>query len=345
MTGVRLGVVGSGRIARVHADAYKKVARGELVACTDVRPEVAERFASDYGLETAAGLDALLARDDLDGVLIATPNAAHADQTVAALAAGKHVFCQKPISLTRADAARVVEAGTASPDRVLQFGFMLRFTPPLDRMRRLIEAGAIGKVIASNASIFGWEPSADWFYDKAMGGGVILDTMVHFADLVQWLIGQVETVYADGGAYVLEGAQRHGSPDNAVVTMRHAGGAVSSMYVTWTAGHGNFRFEVYGTEGSLVVDLLDRQASQLYLKRRFSDGDDVALPAGWSYPDLVWPYGYGAEQQYFVDRILGLVDGSEAATAADASGALDLVIAAQAALDARAPVRLTPVTS
>jgi myo-inositol 2-dehydrogenase / D-chiro-inositol 1-dehydrogenase len=333
--GVRIGIVGSGRIARVHADAYKNVARGGLVACTDVMPEVAATFAKDYGLEVEPSLETLLARGDLDAVLIATPNAAHADQTIAALEAGRHVFCQKPIALTREDAARVVAAGAAHPDRVLQFGFMLRFTPPLDRVRQLIAAGAIGDVVASNASIFGWEPSADWFYDRAQGGGVILDTMVHFADLVQWLIGGVESVYADGGAYVLEGARQHGSPDNAIVTMRHAGGAVSSMYVTWTAGHGNFRFEVYGSEGSLVVDLLDRQSSMLYLKRPFED-----QPAGWSYPDLVWPYGYGAEQQYFVDRILGLVDGSEAATAADAAAALDLVVGAQEALDARAPVAL-----
>jgi myo-inositol 2-dehydrogenase / D-chiro-inositol 1-dehydrogenase len=334
VTDVRLAVVGSGRIAGVHARALARVARGRLVACTDAVPEVAERFAAEHGLAVYPAFADVLADPDVDAVLIATPNGLHADQTIAALDAGKHVFCQKPISLTTDDAERVVAAGRAS-DRVLQFGFMLRFTPPLTRVKELVDSGAIGSPIALTANIFGWEPSADWFYDRAAGGGVILDTMVHFADLVRWLLGDVERVAAEGGAYVLEGARRHESPDNAIVTMRHAGGAMSSMYVTWTAGHGNFRLELFGSEGSVTVDLVDRQASQLFLRRPHGD----AHPAGWSYPDLVWDYGYGNEQQHFVDRICGVTDGGQAATAQDAAAALELVLRAQRALDeARAAV-------
>src|SRR5438067_1373728 len=89
----------------------------------------------------------------------------------------------------------------------------------------LVGSGRIGRVVATRAAVFGWEPSADWFYDKAMGGGVILDTMIHFADLVGWLVGEVEQVYSHGGAYVLEGAKRHGSPDNATVLLQHSSGA------------------------------------------------------------------------------------------------------------------------
>jgi myo-inositol 2-dehydrogenase / D-chiro-inositol 1-dehydrogenase len=334
MREVRLAVVGSGRIAGVHARALARVARGRLVACTDAVPEVAERFAAEHGLAVYPTFADVLADADIDAVLVATPNALHADQTIAALDAGKHVFCQKPISLTTDDAERVVAAGRAS-DRVLQFGFMLRFTPPLTRVKELVDSGAIGSPIALTANIFGWEPSADWFYDPAAGGGVILDTMVHFADLVRWLLGDVERVAAEGGAYVLEGARRHDSPDNAIVTMRHAGGAMSSMYVTWTAGHGNFRLELFGSEGSVTVDLVDRQASQLFLRRPHGDSH----PAGWSYPDLVWDYGYGNEQQHFVDRICGMTDDGQAATAPDAAAALELVLRAQRALDdARAAV-------
>ena len=334
MTDVRVAVIGSGRIAGVHARALARVARGRLVACTDAVPEVAERFAAEHGLAVYPTFGDVLADPDIDAVLVATPNGLHAEQTIAALEAGKHVFCQKPISLTTDDAERVVAAGRAS-DRVLQFGFMLRFTPPLTRVKELLDSGAIGSPIALTANIFGWEPSADWFYDPAAGGGVILDTMVHFADLVRWLLGDVERVAAEGGAYVLEGARRHDSPDNAIVTMRHAGGAMSSMYVTWTAGHGNFRLELFGSEGSVTVDLVDRQASQLFLRRPHGD----AHPAGWSYPDLVWEYGYGNEQQHFVDRICGVTDDGQAATAQDAAAALELVLRAQRALDeARAAV-------
>jgi myo-inositol 2-dehydrogenase/D-chiro-inositol 1-dehydrogenase len=99
------------------------------------------------------------------------------------------------------------------------------------------------------------------------------------------------------------------------------------MYVTWTAGHGNFRFDVYGTEGSATVDLVKSQALELHLTPR-AEGQD-----GWLYPDLVWSYGYAGEQQYFVDRILGRVDGSTAATAGQAREALALMLAAQRSID------------
>jgi myo-inositol 2-dehydrogenase/D-chiro-inositol 1-dehydrogenase len=324
----RVALVGAGRIARVHAEAYRGVARGELVACTDPIAAVAESLAADYGLAVAPDLDHLLADPDIDALLIASPNALHPSQTIEALNHGKHVFCQKPIALTLAEADRVVAAAAGS-DRVLQFGFMLRFTPPLPQLRDRLHRKELGEPIAAQAAVFGWEPTADWFYDPARGGGVILDTLVHFADLVLWLFGPAAHVSTEGGAYVLEGAKRHGSPDNAVVTVRHASGAVSSMYVSWTAGHGNFTLDVYGSAGRASVDLVQQQAMNVFLK----DG-------GWTFPDFVWSYGYGGEQQYFVDRIAGRVDGTLAATPAQARDALALVLAAQESLDRHAGVSL-----
>src|SRR5579862_3269077 len=241
---LRIGIVGSGRIARVHAKAYGSVARGALVACTDVNPDAAKSLGKDFNLKTFADEKAMFAAKDIDAVLIATPNALHCEQTIAALEAGKHVFCQKPIAMTMEEADRIVVAAEKHPKQILQYGFMVRFTPPMPALRARVAGGEIGNPIVSRAAIFGWEPSAPWFYDPKMGGGVILDTMVHFADLLLWLFGPVDYVHADGGPYVLAGAKQYGSADNAVVTIRHKNGVLSSMYVTWTAGHGNFTFEV-----------------------------------------------------------------------------------------------------
>jgi myo-inositol 2-dehydrogenase/D-chiro-inositol 1-dehydrogenase len=322
VTDINVALVGAGRIARVHAEAYRHVSRGRLVACTDPVDAAARALSADYGLTVAPDIDALLKDSDIHGILIASPNALHPEQTIAALAAGKHVFCQKPIALTLADADRVVAAGAAAPGQVLQHGFMLRFTPPLPALKDRVAGGELGAPIAARAAVFGWEPTNDWFYDPAQGGGVILDTLIHFADLVLWLFGPAETAYTEGGAYVLDGAKRHRSPDNATVTVRHTSGVVTSMYVTWTAGHGNFTIETYGSRGSAAVDLVHAQAMSTYAKR-----------TGWAYPDLVWNYGYQGEQQYFVDRVAGLVDGAQAATAAQARDALALCLAAQRSLD------------
>src|SRR6266550_2314417 len=166
---IRLGIVGTGRIGRVHAAAYARVAHGRLVACTDAVSERAEEFARDFGLELCPDFDSLLRRADIDGVLIATPNWLHAEMTIAALRAGKHVFCQKPMALTLDEADTVVSAAS-NGEHVLQFGFMLRFTPPLPHAHALIAEGTLGKIVATNAVVFGWEPNAEWFYDKATGG-------------------------------------------------------------------------------------------------------------------------------------------------------------------------------
>jgi myo-inositol 2-dehydrogenase / D-chiro-inositol 1-dehydrogenase len=318
---VNVAVIGTGRIARVHAEAYRQVSGARLTACTDPNTAAAAAFAEDYGLTVADSAEVILQDDKIDAVLLASPNAVHADQTIQALRAGKHVFCQKPISLTLEDADRVVEAA-ANSDRILQHGFMLRFTPPLPGLKQRIAGGELGDPIAARAAVFGWEPTNDWFYDPAQGGGVILDTLVHFGDLVQWLFGPATSVYTAGGAYVLEGAKRHRSPDNATVTVTHDTGVVTSMYVTWTAGHGNFTIETYGSNGGAAVDLVHAQAMRTFGKA-----------TGWAYPDLVWEYGYRGEQQYFADRITGRVDGTQAATPRQARDALALVLAAQRSLD------------
>ena len=330
---VRVGIIGAGRIARTHAAAYKSVARGILTACSDVNPQTAQNFADENGLTVHASADALLASPDIDGVIIATPTGLHAEQTIAALRAGKHVFCQKPIAMTIAEANAVVAQAERRPQQILQYGFMLRFTPPLGAIRERLKSGSLGDPIVSRSAIFGWEPSARWFYDPKQGGGVILDTMVHFADLILWLFGPVDHIHAEGGAYVLEGAKEFSSADNAVVTVKHKSGVISHQYVTWTAGHGNFTFEIYGSRGEVAVDLVRSQASAAFMK-------PVVGGCGWEFPDLVWRYGYGGEQQHFVDRILGLSNDPDAAADVYAArNALALVLDAQRALDEEAIVR------
>jgi myo-inositol 2-dehydrogenase/D-chiro-inositol 1-dehydrogenase len=330
MDQVRVGVIGSGRIARTHAAAYKTVARGRLVACTDAMPAAAEAFAAENDLTVFDSVDAMLGAPHIDAVIIATPNGLHADQTIAALKAGKHVFCQKPIAMTMEEADRVVAEAGKYPHLILQYGFMLRFTPPLADVKARLASGGLGNPIVSRSAIFGWEPSAEWFYDPKQGGGVILDTMVHFADLLVWLFGPVDYVHSDGGSYVLDGAKKYGSADNAMVTVKHKNGVISHQYVTWTAGHGNFTFEVYGSKGEVIVDLVRAQVSAAFGKGG----------AGWSYPDLVWKYGYGGEQQHFVDRVLGrAVDPDAAADVHAGRAALELVLNAQKALDTKEIVR------
>ena len=331
---VRVGIIGAGRIARTHAEAYKSVARGSLAACTDVIPQAAQAFGAENGLEVFASAGELLNSPEIDAVIIATPNGLHAELTISALRAGKHIFCQKPISMTMEEADAVIKEAEQHESQVLQYGFMLRFTPPMTAIYQRLKSGGLGTPIVSRSAIFGWEPSAKWFYDPKQGGGVILDTMVHFADLLLWMFGPVEYIHSDGGPYVLDGAKEFGSADNAMVTVKHKTGVISHQYVTWTAGHGNFTFEIYGSRGEASVDLVRSQASAEFIKPQ------AAGSGGWKFPDLVWKYGYGGEQQHFVDRILRLpVDPHAAADVYAGRDALALVLDAQRALDTKEIVR------
>jgi len=152
MTGeVRVGVIGAGRIARTHATAYKSVARGVLTACTDVIPEAARKFGTENGLNVFDSAEELLNSPEIDAVIIATPNGLHAEQTITALRSGKHVFCQKPIAMTIEEADRVVAEAELHKAQVLQYGFMLRFTPPLTEVRRRLKSGGLGDPIVSRS--------------------------------------------------------------------------------------------------------------------------------------------------------------------------------------------------
>ena len=156
---VRVGIIGSGRIARTHADAYKAVARGGLVACADVNPQAAKTFAAESGVKVFDNADAMLKSSEIDAVIIATPNGLHAEQTIAALRAGKDVFCEKPIAMTLDEADHVVAEAAKHRDRILQYGFMLRFTPPMADVRQRLKSGGLGNPKSFRRSaIFGWEP-------------------------------------------------------------------------------------------------------------------------------------------------------------------------------------------
>ena len=188
---VGIGIIGAGRIAHVHAEAYKTVTGGRLVAVAESDPARLASFSGVYGLTPYAGYRDLLEDPMVDAVVIAAPNWLHTEMALQAAAHGKHIFCQKPLALTVGETDAIV-ANTKRAGVILQVGFMLRFTPPMQEVKKLISSGGLGDLIALRAAVFGWEPSADWFYDKSKGGGVILDTMIHFADLLIWLVGPCE---------------------------------------------------------------------------------------------------------------------------------------------------------
>src|SRR5258708_40313931 len=150
---VGIGLIGAGRIAQVHAKAFTKAAGARLLAVADVVPEVADRLADAFHLDAYYDYCDLLARADIDGVVVAVPTPLHAQVAVDVARAGKHVFCQKPIAPTLPEADTII-AACQEAGVLLQVGFMLRSSPPIAQIKRLLEDGVLGEIIALRGSAF-----------------------------------------------------------------------------------------------------------------------------------------------------------------------------------------------
>jgi myo-inositol 2-dehydrogenase/D-chiro-inositol 1-dehydrogenase len=321
MNRVRIAIIGAGRIGNVMANAYQSVPEAELVAVADVVRAVAETFAKKFDIPAVFESYAeLLKSGNVDAVVICAPTFLHEEISIAAAKAGKHIFCQKPMALT-VEACEAITAAAEEARVTLQTGFMLRFTPPFADVKEAISSGEIGTLIALRSSVFGWEPSADWFYDPAKGGGVLIDTIIHTLDLFRWYAGDVETLFASGGAYVLEGAKRHGTPDNIMCSLRFRNGAMGDLYGSWTTGFGDKTLEVYGTNGSIFVDLVGKQGGHIFIRKRITGH---SRPEGWGNLGILWKYGYLGEAHHFIKSVLGKAEPQ--ATGRDAIEAQRLAI-------------------
>jgi len=305
MNQVRIGIIGAGRISHVMCAAHAQVPESKLQGVFDIVGEAAERLARKFDIPCRYdSYQEMLASDEIDAVLVCTPTFLHEQIVVDAAQAGKHVFCQKPMALTLEQCERMNRAAEEN-GVILQVGFMIRFTPPFVEVKERLDSGEIGDVIAIRSAVFGWEPTAEWFYDPNKGGGLLIDTIIHTFDLYRWYAGEVATVYADGGAYVFDGARKHGTPDNVMCALKFRSGAMGSIYGSWSSGYGDKTLEIYGTEGSFFIDLMQAQGGRAFVKK---NAQSPQAGGGWNNLGVLWKFGYQQEARHFTHSILGRVE-------------------------------------
>jgi predicted dehydrogenase len=252
----RLGFLGTGWIGRHRMAALAGTGLAEILAVAEPDDAcAAEALALAPGARRVEGLDALF-REDIDAVVIATPSAAHAEQSITALEAGKAVFCQKPLGRTGPEVTDVVEAA-AEADRLLGVDLSYRHTAGMAAIRPLVEGRNLGHVFGVDVTFHNaWGPDKPWFHDPALsGGGCVVDLGVHLIDLVLWSLGwpEVERVesrlYAKGAPLADPSAEVE---DYAVATLDLAGGTVVRLACSWGLQAGReavIGAEFYGTEG------------------------------------------------------------------------------------------------
>jgi predicted dehydrogenase len=187
---IRLGFLGTGWIGRNRMEAMLATGAAEAVAVCEPDSEASRvALAAAPKAASAGSLDDLLGLG-LDGLVIATPNALHADQCIAALDAGVAVFCQKPLGRNAEEVRAVLEAARRA-DRLLGVDLSYRHTAAMEAIRKRIRAGELGKVFAADLVFHNaYGPQSGWFWDPRLsGGGCLIDLGVHLVDLVLWMFG------------------------------------------------------------------------------------------------------------------------------------------------------------
>ena len=249
---IRLALLGTGTIAQSHAQAAGSVAGCELAAVVNHRPESMARFAAEFGISRQyATLDALIADGEVDAVIVGTPNALHAEQTITALNAGFHVLLEKPMALNATE-ARVILAASESSTALLQVGHCLRFIPDLAALRERIAAGAIGGVVRTHSYAVhaSWGPSGWFTQPELAGGGALVDMGVHAIDAARYVLGDPapRSVFARMGSYYGD----YDVDDTGLIVIEWANGVLSTVEFGWRQPHaegvvGSTHF--YGREG------------------------------------------------------------------------------------------------
>jgi myo-inositol 2-dehydrogenase/D-chiro-inositol 1-dehydrogenase len=251
---INVGIIGAGRIGRVHAEnlAYR-IPEANVVAIADIFVESAEKCAADFNIPSAfKDHQAIMENDEIEAVVICSSTDTHAQFIGEAAAAGKHIFCEKPIDFDLTKIDRALEAvGQAGVK--LQVGFNRRFDPSFKRVRDAVAEGKIGTPHILH--IFSRDPAPPPIEYIKVSGGIFLDMTIHDFDMARYLIGsEVEEVYAAGGVMVDPRIGQAGDIDTALVTLRYAQGTIGSIDNSRQAVYGyDQRVEVFGSEGSMVV--------------------------------------------------------------------------------------------
>ena len=264
-------VIGVGRMGTVHAmNLYFRRVRGaRLYAVCDTDPSALAKAAKRFPrAKRFADVEALLADGKVEAVVIATPHYAHADIAVACLEKGVHVLVEKPLSVTAADARRVIDASKRNPKTVAAVMLNQRTNPLYKRARRLVRSGKLGEIQRAQFVVTGWYRSQAYYNQGGWrasicgeGGGTLINQCVHQLDIMQWVLGMPDTVSAE-----MFTKGRDIFTENDVTAVFGYGRDVRCAFFASTHElHGTVRFEIIGTHGKIVIENL-RMTVEMFRK-------------------------------------------------------------------------------
>lgn len=294
---IRFGLLGAGRIGKVHAKAVTGNPAAKLVAVSDAMAPAAQAIADQYGCEVRT-IEAIAAAGDIDAVVICTPTDTHADLIEMFVKAGKAVFCEKPIDLSLARVKQCLEVVRAHKG-TLMVGFNRRFDPHFQAVRAEIDKGSLGTV--EMVTITSRDPGAPPLDYIARSGGIFRDMTIHDFDMARYLLGEeVAEVSAMASVLVDPAIGKAGDSDSVQVMLRTASGRMAVISNSRRATYGyDQRIEVHGSKGMAAAE--NQRPVSI----------EVATGAGYTRPPLHdffmtrYTEAYAAEIAAFIEAMAG----------------------------------------
>jgi myo-inositol 2-dehydrogenase/D-chiro-inositol 1-dehydrogenase len=332
MAKLGVGIVGCGGMGAALAQGLAELPAAEVAAVYDEVPERAADLAKQRGGTVCASYRRLLANDRVQAVVVATPQFAHAGNTVKAAKAGKHVYCEKPMAVTLKQCDAMVEACQAAGVK-LMIGQVCRYHAVHGKVRELVASGEFGKPVCMTVHRLGgpWGGAyaQSWRLSRAQSGGTLLEVHSHEIDFMRWVCGDVAAVYAAGGRFV---DTRIDYPDLALVVLHFASGAKGLLHTGQVSAIGGYGGRVDCERGSLSFPAIWGSDAGIHLCR--TGEKPTFLPAsGIQVEDPV-----AHELRDFLDCILN--DAEPPVPGREGRAAVEVGIAAYRSIERGKPVRL-----
>ncbi len=309
MQRTKVAILGGGFISDIHLESYHRfVPEAEVVAIYARNGAKAKAMAEKHHIaKWYDNIEQLLAESGCEVVDICLPNYLHAEATLKAARAGKHIIIEKPLAVTLEEADAMIAACKTAGVK-LMYAEELCFAPKYERVRHLVKEKAVGNIYMLKQSEKHSGPHTDWFYDiNLAGGGVLMDMGCHAFGWFFWMLNnaRVKSVNASMATVLHKG--RTQGEDNSIVIVEFENGATAVAENSWAKQGGmDDRCEVYGTEGVVYADLFIGNSALTYSKNGYGYAMEKAdTTAGWSFTvfEEVFNQGYPHELKHFIECV------------------------------------------
>lgn len=308
---VKVGIIGSGFIADIHADSFRMMPdEAEVVAVASPPEYKPEELAKKYNIARVfTDYKKMLAEDDIEMVVIGAPNYLHAQMTVDIANAGKHVVCEKPLCMTLDEADLMIDT-CKKKGILLMYAEELFFTPKYVKAKQMADEGAFGKLYMVKQSEKHFGPHAPWFWDvEKSGGGVFMDMGCHGIAFCYWFFGRpkIKSVYCQMATHVHSDKTK--GEDDSICIIEFENGGIGLIEDSWARRGGmEDRIEVYGEDGLTYADLHMGNALPTFSEHGYGYAVEKAPSTkGWTYPvfEELWNYGFPQELNHFARCVRG----------------------------------------